>query len=471
MNRISSRFCLVCLFLGFFFSAHFSLWSQREMTLSTYIDYVKKFHPFVKQAQLRVSESEAQLLKQKGAFDPKLKIDQQQKTFDGNPYYKKEEAQLSIPSYFGISFDARIQEAQGSYLNPENNLSGEQLYSIGASVELGRGLLYSPRQTAIRQARLFSKQAKEENILEVSKILTAATHSFLEWYKAYKSYQVFDQFVNNARFRFEGVKKRMESGDLAIIDTIEARIALNQRLLNKEKARLTLRKRSLEASNYLWIEEGQAVVIGEEVSPGLDENKFRVLFKADTLLINNHPKIRALRYKQNQLKLEQRLKKSNLLPQVSFNYQWLSENESFPPTNFALDPDNNTTSLKIAFPLFLRKERANVKLASLKLEDVEWEQAQVSLTLQNKIETLFFQKERLKKQKVIADKMASDYKLLFEGEQRKFEAGESSLFLVNTRESKLIDSLLKVIALEVLQKKAEISYFYSVTFNSINAEN
>ena len=80
--------------------------------METYLSYVKKHHPFVKQAQLKLTESEAKLLKQRGAFDPKLSFDQKQKTFNSTTYYKKEEAKLSIPSYYGITLDATMQQAE-----------------------------------------------------------------------------------------------------------------------------------------------------------------------------------------------------------------------------------------------------------------------------------------------------------------------------------------------------------------------
>ena len=108
-----------------------------------------------------------------------------------------------------------------------------------------------------------------------------------------------------------------------------------------------------------------------------------------------------------------------------------------------------------------------MKIATLKLKDIEWEQTQSLLSLKNKIKALHFQKERLKKQKEIALSVVSDYQSLLEGEKQKFETGESSLFLVNTRESKLIEAMLKSISLDIAQKKAEITYYYAVNFDSL----
>ena len=464
MIRIIGIYCF--LFLLYTVNIH-SVCAQEELTIENFVDIVKSYHPYVKQAQLRLDASEAKLMKARGAFDPQLLYGQSQKQFNGSKYYEKEQTQLIIPTFFGLSLKAQMQQAQGNYLDPENLVSGDQLYSVGASLDLTQGLLTNPRQTALKQAKLFTKQAYEENILEVNRILETASHAYLDWYKTYRTFMIFDRFVANAAFRFEGVKKRSEIGDLAVIDTTEARIIYNQRLIERESARLELQKNALGVSNFLWIEE-QPIVLSESVTPRLDQIKFNSLFKTNTFDIDTHPKLRAQSIKRSQLILEKRLQKNNLFPEVNLNYQWLSETNPISQMNFALDPENNSTGLQIKVPLFLRKERANLKLASIKVNDMEWELSQTKVALENKIQALFIQKERLREQELIAKQMADDYQLLYMGEKKKFEAGESSLFLVNIRESKLIEAIIKSISLEVAQRKTEITYHYAVTFPEIS---
>ena len=258
----------------------------------------------------------------------------------------------------------------------------------------------------------------------------------------------------------------MLAGDLAVIDTVEARIAFNQRLLSQENARLDLRRKALKASDYLWV-DGQAVVIQDSVEPFVAQQQFeeKLIVPSDTF--DQHPQLQLLSYKRQQLLLEKRLQRNNLLPEVQFHYQWLSETDPSSSWAIAVDPDNQTTGLKISLPLFLRKERANLKLATLAVEDVDWKTAQIRVQLQNGIQALWEQKIQLARQWAIAQNMVADYQLLFEGEKRKFEAGESSLFLVNTRESKLIEALLKSITLEVAWQKAKLRYYYAVNFPSL----
>lgn len=461
--RITRVFCVIAVFVLSNFS---NLRAQENFSLENYVDLVLKYHPYVKQAELEFSKSKAFLKKRRGAFDPVLSYDQKEKNFGGTNYYSRQKTEIKIPSFYGITLNGSVQQASGVFLNPEDKIENDQLIALGASFELGQGLLSNPRQTALKQAKLFTKQANEENALEINRILTIAIHAYLDWYKDFKIYKIFDEFVANASFRFEAVKQRVKEGDLAKIDSTEARIALNQRKMQQQNARLELQNKVLNISNFMWL-ENQPIEIRETIEPFVDEERFLLFIKSDSLPIEKHPKLTALSYKKDQLVLEKRLQKSNLAPKFSVNYQWLSDTSLNALSNFSLDPDNNITGIKAAVPLFLRKERADLKIASLKVENLEWEQLQTKTVLENRIKALFETKERLRNQENLAQQIQKDYQELFEGEQKKFLAGESSLFLVNTRESKLIEAILKTISLEIAQKKAEITYYFTVNFPSL----
>ncbi len=84
------------------------------------------------------------------------------------------------------------------------------------------------------------------------------------------------------------------------------------------------------------------------------------------------------------------------------------------------------------------------------MQAIEFEKIAAEITLKNKINSVQQEIDSYENQIGIADTMVSDYTVLLKGEERKFEIGESSLFLINSRESKLIENQLKVIRLENL---------------------
>ena len=69
-----------------------------------YLGFVKKFHPIVKQAELIIDESQAKLMKSRGAFDPKLEIDYDRKKFKNTEYFDQLNGTFKIPTWFKRNF-------------------------------------------------------------------------------------------------------------------------------------------------------------------------------------------------------------------------------------------------------------------------------------------------------------------------------------------------------------------------------
>ena len=107
------------------------------------------------------------------------------------------------------------------------------------------------------------------------------------------------------------------------------------------------------------------------------------------------------------------------------------------------DTSNYKAGLKFSFPLFLRKERGELKLAEYKLEDASLELGLSRRTIQNKVEGILQELDSYAEQIRISTQMVENYRELLKAEERKFSFGESSLFLINSRESKLIEAQLK----------------------------
>jgi outer membrane protein TolC len=134
------------------------------------------------------------------------------------------------------------------------------------------------------------------------------------------------------------------------------------------------------------------------------------------------------------------LKKNNLLPKIELDYNFLYEN-----TNELNNITNNNYKavLALKFPVFLRKERADFKLAELKLQEKNYEQFTTQLKLQNQLRSVIQELQSIQIQYKMTNDIVKLHENLVNAEERKFFLGESSLFLVNSRESKLIELQLK----------------------------
>jgi len=444
-KNISVLFLLMCV----------SFFSQEKvesvMTLSEYLGYVKTYHPIVKQANLVIDNSEAKLLKARGAFDPKIEVDFDKKQFKDKEYFNKLNGAFKIPTWYGLEFKANFENNNGLFLNPEANVPSGGLYAAGVSASLLKGLLINKRIASLKQARFFLNQAKEDQQILVNEILYTASISYFNWLKTYNEKKVFNDFLENARIRFKGTKRAFLEGDKPSIDTLEAGINLNNRKLNLEKARIKLVKSSLELSNFLWLNENTPVELQENIVPDVStlnnvDTTFNIaLFNNTDFDINNHPKIRSLEFKIKSLNIERKLKMNNLLPQLDVQYNFLTQ---VPREINSFVVDNYKAGINFKVPLFLRKERGDLKLAKIKLQNAELENEATKVVIKNKVNAVQQELKSFIIQSNYITNIVKDYSTLLKAEERKFFLGESSLFLVNSRESKLIETKLKAIEIE-----------------------
>lgn len=453
---------------------HSFTWAQDSIaviSLSEYLGYVKTFHPIVKQANLLITESEAKLLKSRGGFDPKILVDYDRKKFKDIEYFDKLNATFKIPTWFGIEFKGNFEENSGEFLNPEADVPLDGLYSAGVSVPLAKGLLTNKRMATLRQSKLFVRQAEAERQLLVNEILFEATVSYFNWLKRYNEKKVFEEFLDNVVIRFNGIKKSYEVGDMPAIDTLEAKIAVNNRRLNLEKSRIKFIKSSLELSNFLWLDDNTPIEVRDGIIPDITtfENIDDVLNTSGLAVENfnfeDHPKLQSLDLKIRNLNIEKRLKRNNLLPQIDLQYNFLSET---PDVARSFNTSEYKAGLKASFPIFLRKERGDLQLAKIKIQDTRFDIRNTRVSLRNKINAISQELDSYILQNDFALDIVKDATKMLTAEERKFFLGTSSLFLVNSRESKLIEVKLKAISIENEFLKAKANLFNVLAINDID---
>jgi len=443
--------------------------SESTMTLSEYLSYIKAYHPLIKQANLVVTESEAKLLQARGAFDPKIEIDHDQKHFKNTEYFNKLNAAFKIPTWFGIELKGQLEEYEGVYLNPEHTVPDDGLYSVGISIPLAKGLLTNERMAMLKKAKLYVNQNKEAQKLLINETLYKAIIAYFDWLLYYNELQVYKAYMENSVQRLEGVKRNYEIGQAAAIDTTEAKITIYNRQLSLENAQLKLKKAQLALSNFLWIQD-TPVELNDIMIPDvnthqtLESSLFNMNSISNNFNVDTHPKLAVLRLKEEGLNVERRLHMNNLLPAVNFQYNFLTET---PELSNSFNNDNYKLGFQISVPLFLRKERGKLKLTKTKIANTQFDISTLKVQLKNKIEGIQAEIGSYNNQTEIANTMISSYEALLRAEERKFQIGESSLFLVNSRESKLINAQLKSLELnyKLMQSKAKL--FNTTIFSDI----
>ncbi len=104
---------------------------------------------------------------------------------------------------------------------------------------------------------------------------------------------------------------------------------------------------------------------------------------------------------------------------------------------------------------FLREARGEYKKAQLKIQETNLELLNKRQQTDNKIRSYVNEFTTLNSQLQTTQSMYKNYQLLLRSEELKFMQGESSLFLVNSRETKVIEILQKQIDLTTKMYKAK----------------
>jgi outer membrane protein TolC len=202
-------------------------------------------------------------------------------------------------------------------------------------------------------------------------------------------------------------------------------------------------------SNYLWI-ENVPVELDDLVRP--EEKLVQTVeetLKTDAMMVNvetleTHPKIQALETKMDMLEIGRKLKANSLLPKLNVGYNYISEPSYFSSFN----ADDYKFNVDFSIPIFLRKERGSLKIAKLKIQDLQFDIEQQRLELKNKIKAQQTEIASLKKQKSVIDNLVKDYTTMLNSEEKLFSFGESSIFLLNSRENNLVSAKLSQISIE-----------------------
>ncbi|MDB4292074.1 TolC family protein [Maribacter sp.] len=462
---------ITCVLLLVTFSITGQVQDSVILRFNEYLGYVKQYHPIAKQAELALGMGQANLMKARGGFDPKIEVDYDRKEFKGSEYYDRLNAAFKIPTWYGIELKGTFEQNDGDFLNPADTVPADGLYSAGVAMSLGQGLWINDRMATLKQAKLFREQTKADRDLLVNQILYDAALAYFNWLRAFNEATIYQNFLKNANMRFEGIKSRAEAGDIAAIDTVEAKIAMQSRALSLEQAKVKIMKRSLELSNFLWMNDNVPIELQPNVIPDTDidgeiDVTLEILGKPlDSFTLEKHPKLLSLGYKVDGLRVDKNLKANKLLPKIDVEYNFLTET---PDRINSLQTEAYKGGLTFRLPLFLRKERGDLKLAKFKLRDAQYDLDNAEIALKNKIVALYRELDSFETQNVLINEIVGNYNTLLNAEERKFGFGESSLFLINSRESKLIDAELKQIEVQNKFYTAKAKLFNSLAVNPAN---
>ena len=448
--------------------------TAKVFSLQDLAELVFANHPIVKQAALLGAEAQSQVLQARGGFDPKLGSDFHRKIFGGTEYYNNWGNELKVPLWpGGIDLKASYDRYVGAYTNPETRTPLNGLAGVGLSIPIGQGLLIDARRNTLRQAKILVTAAEADRVKQINEVWLQAAKDYWNWYYQYQQQQLIREGIALANRRFQATARRAQIGDQAPIDSVEAQITVQDRQVQATQLAVELQNARLVLSNHLWSKDGQPVELPTYAAPQtpVRDTVTRAEYqRLRELAATQHPTLIKLDAKRLQYNIEERYRREMLKPKLNLSGSFISQGNFYQPEvpsyyNFGFD--NYKVGVDFAFPLFLRAERGKLQYTRIQIQENQLERQQSQRSIVTQVNSIYNTLKAYEQQLLLQAQTITNQRLLLRAELTKFELGESTIFLINARETKLIDLRIKQESLRSSYEKSRAELYYYAGTRSI----
>lgn len=424
-------------------------------------------HPMARRALLLSEQGRWLERGARGFFDPKLYGDWDHKAFDEKQYWRMGDAGLKVPLPFGPELSVGYQWNNGVFLNPERTIPDRGQAALGINLPLLQGLFFDPGRAGIQQAKLEARVLEAERSLLLNDLIHEGARLYYNWVVADNMVRLLDRVLGVTFNRHQAIVDSYFAGELPGVDTLESYLQVQNRIFDLQEAEVGLQQARLELITFLWNNQNQPADGFPWTAPGWNPD---LLLRDDLFPAPNlsqpewlHPKLQQLQFKMGSLEVDQRLAQQMRLPKLDVNYYFLGNGWNFVPTSTGGDQSSSvfTQDYKwgatFNWPLFMRKETAKIQLTQIKMEQNRMDQSFTLQDITNKVRAYQAQFSTVNQQIVLFRSAVDNYSRLLSAELEKFELGESSIFLINSREQKLIEAQEKLLKLQGKYYKLQAS--------------
>ena len=440
---------LLFFFLGWMFCAT----AQKVLTEDELISVIVQFHPVARQAAIDVKIAKADVLTAKAGFDPIISRTSGRKEFGGITYYDLQNNDITIPTWYGIDVFAGTEQMTGNRLNPEET-SGNITY-MGFSIQPIQNLLMDKRRAILLQSRNMYQLSEIQRRIILNDLLQEALKDYWNWWERYHVQQILERGLVNAETRLGFVRKAFDLGDRAAIDTLEAYTQVQSFRLRLLEADQEFIQAGLQLSTYLWTQQVVPTELPQDVIPQPFQQA--TTFTLETILTtaDSHVEFQQYGFLLKGLRIDKKLAFQSLLPELKIKYNQTGYDLS-KTLNTSWFNNNYRFAVSMSVPLRLSEGRGKYQKARLKLEQTKIEAINKQLQVVTKVKQYYTEWNQTLMQLTQQNSLLQNLHALQKGEEIRLANGESSLFLVNAREQKVIEAEQKLVELKSKSQRSAI---------------
>jgi outer membrane protein TolC len=386
----------------------------------------------VRVAEAKVAEARAKRMSAFAAFEPRVNLSSEGKDYGNDLQYRLDRAEARVGLPGGIDLVGGAAQGTGAFINPERRTPTEGLVNLGISAPLGGALVFSDRQYewGASTRNLEIAEAKLDRTERMAILNAVKVYTF--WQAQSEVQGAVDEALAVAAERLRLVREAFRLGERSEMDTLEAYLSWVDRRADAAKQ-----------ANFTAgaIADVQQLLRGADTTgvdlTGMRPQSLPVVLGTSRLEVGSIPELEMVNSALRRERLATTTAWAQWLPAPYVDYRMLQWGGS------AWNPESVQWKVGLTVPLFNQKARAELAGAQARLRAA---QANATAT-QNQFDIvrvqLAQQVQALDSElKALTASETASYALL-QQERRRFALGESTMFILASRETKYLEAVQK----------------------------
>ena len=433
-----------------------------QLTLAEVIRQVERYHPKLAGMEIERRTADAKLLEKQGAFDPVINFNSgilrynstTERGKTGTAYVN--EATFEQTTRSGMKIFAGTRYNFGQVKSPDSFTGTGGEYFAGAAMPILRNRGINAKSIAESAARINTEIADANTGETRLELINKAAEDYWKWTANAQKLNISRNLFELAKQRAEQVRGRVAAGDLPPIDQTEANQEIQRRMGAVVQAERNLQESALKLSLSLWTPGGDTIVPSAAQAPTrfgepIVISDF-VVSEGVARAVAARPELQRVDLNSRAAELDSRLARNNRRAAVDLYVAPGRDTGAF----------SVGTTLKfgaaVSLPVRTREADGQLAAAELKLQklrlETQIERGRISTEIRDAASAVNAAHDRY----LLAQQELELARALETGERKRYELGDSTLFLVNQRERATAEAAAKIVDIRAEYEQALASF-------------
>lgn len=423
-----------------------------ELTISKLERSIDKCYPKILNASIQQEIADAKVKQNQSPFDIRLNgYTSQRQGANYNTQYQRVELEkrfydspISVYSGYDIS-SGYAPQYEGSQIT-----SNQGREFVGLRLNLLNGFAIDKERLALYNSVLETDKAKLEIRLTKLLIKTDAIKAYIAWIISGEQLNAYKDLLSIANKRQNALEKKFKAGDVAKIVLTEnknnllkrkAKVISAENTFNKNALLLSLYSRDLQCKT-----QTPSLIDLPKLVPAPESIEYRIDNAKINDAIKNRPEFKIIDVQLKRIENEQKYAKTEYLPKLKASVQYNQNNSQVATTpNFNVNQNELVAKLEFSMPLEQSYGKGLDREAYNKISKLRNERQLLIDQVSTKLNALYQTVNATSEQVEFVKSEVQLSKELLNAENTRFNNGDSSFFMLNTREENLTNAYLSLL--------------------------